>query len=265
MLNIPELEKRWLRYKIKIFLPYIIIFLLVLIVPTIVLIYKNQINIPKATINTLLPHTKIYTAKKEINIAKTRVLSIEQNLTIAQPIKKSIVQPAVDNYSTKTTTLKPSMDFIQALDKPIVLPKPQKKIKKIKKVKQSKRIIKAKPIVHPDTNVNNGIKITIERKESQKDIQDVIRRFQNNKNPALSLFVAKRYYERGDYTKAYNYALLTNQIDHNIDASWILFAKALVKLNKKDEAIKTLVEYINYSHSSHAKILLNEIRTGKFR
>ena len=81
----------------------------------------------------------------------------------------------------------------------------------------------------------------------------------------IFILIAKKYYELGEYHKAYNYALITNQIDRDIEASWIIFAKSLVKLKQKDMAIKTLKQYLESSHSSSAKILLDEILSGKFK
>ena len=108
-------------------------------------------------------------------------------------------------------------------------------------------------------------KISIQRRDTSDDIRHIIKRFKKNNNPALSLFIAKKYYELGEYHKAYNYALITNEIDRDIDASWIVFAKSLVKLNQKEMAIKTLKQYIESTHSSSAKILLDEIVSGKFK
>ena len=82
--------------------------------------------------------------------------------------------------------------------------------------------------------------ISIVRQTSQNEINEVVKRFNKNNNPALSLFIAKKYYELGEYRKAYNYALKTNNINNHIEASWIIFAKSLVKLNEKDMAVKTL-------------------------
>ena len=108
-------------------------------------------------------------------------------------------------------------------------------------------------------------KISIKRQNTQDDIHDIIKRFKNNNNPALSLFVAKKYYELGNYHQAYNYSLITNKINKEIKVSWIIFAKSLVKLGKRDKAISILKKYIQQSNSSSAQILLDEIRTGKFQ
>ncbi|RLA73513.1 MAG: hypothetical protein DRG78_22425, partial [Epsilonproteobacteria bacterium] len=84
-------------------------------------------------------------------------------------------------------------------------------------------------------------------------------------NPALSLFIAKKYYELGEYRKSYNYSLKTNNINNDIEASWIIFAKSLVKLDEKKMAVKILKKYISHSDSNRAQLLLNNILSGKFR
>ena len=98
-----------------------------------------------------------------------------------------------------------------------------------------------------------------------EDMQDVIQRFKKTNNPTLGLFLAKKYYDMKQYDLAYNYALLTNQLDSKVDMSWIIFSKSLVKLGQKDKAISTLKSYINNSHSKQAISLLDEIETGRFK
>ncbi|GEM_PF-1791140 len=107
-------------------------------------------------------------------------------------------------------------------------------------------------------------KMLIQRENDMKDIQDVIARFKKNKNPALSLFVARRYYAIGNYQQAYNYALITNEIDSSIEDSWLIFAKSLYKLDQKEMAIKTLKTYYEESGSVKAKITLDRMQSGEF-
>ncbi|MBU4110699.1 CDC27 family protein, partial [bacterium] len=97
------------------------------------------------------------------------------------------------------------------------------------------------------------------------DIEEIITRFKKNNNPALSLFIAKKYYELGEYRNAYNYSLITNELNKDIEASWILFAQSLVKLNEKDKAVKVLRDYIKHTNSNRANLLLNDILSGKFK
>lgn len=58
---------------------------------------------------------------------------------------------------------------------------------------------------------------------------------------------------------------MTNQLDKNNEDSWLIFSRSLVKLGKPKQATKALSEYIKYSHSNNAEILLNDIATGKFK
>ena len=128
--------------------------------------------------------------------------------------------------------------------------------------KQTPTTITQKPQTQLTHETNS---ITIKKQNTYEDIEYVIKRFKKNNNPALSLFVAKKYYELGEYKQAYNYALITNEINNNIEASWIIFSKSLVKLNQKAKAIQTLQQYINHSDSNQAKLLLKEILSGKFK
>lgn len=116
--------------------------------------------------------------------------------------------------------------------------------------------------VLPKQETQNSIHI---KRKNDDDLRDVIKRFNNNHNPALSLFIAKKYYQTEDYKNAYDYALATNEINNNIEESWIIFSKSLVKLGKKEMAVETLKRYVNHSRSSQAKQLLEEIQSGKFK
>ncbi len=261
MLNIHDLERRWKIYKIKSFLPYIFIGIsLIIIIP---LAYNFYPDSKKST-----PQKKQIIQKKKVQVSdiqkKAKVDKIEPTVIIAQ--KKSVApQPAV-----QTQTLQPSMNFMKSIQhqasQPQYIKQPTvKKPRKMAKRKVAKEVIQdVSPEITP-VKKEPKVTITIERKETQNDIFEIIKRFKKNNNPALSLFVAKKYYELGNYEQSYNYALITNQINSNIEASWIIFARSLVKLHKKDKAIHTLQAYIKVSHSSNAEILLNEIKSGKFK
>lgn len=139
---------------------------------------------------------------------------------------------------------------------------------------KQKRIAPSSPQSHPVPQVLSAPKVKttvhkrtllIQRENDMKDIQDVIARFKKNKNPALSLFIAKRYYAIGNYQQAYNYALITNELDRNIEDSWLVFAKSLYKLDQKDMALKTLKTYQNDSGSVKAKITIEQMENGTFK
>lgn len=275
MLNIHDLEARHKKYKLKSFIPYVTIFISLSIISTIVIIllnYKTTSTVEKLN-KELVNKTvmqKSYSYKQDNNITK-----IEPVINaIATTIKEEVVEVKKENL-----TLSPSMNFVRKIQGATPIYYNKQNDIEAEKTKQDKKIINEKRIVVniPDTiaqekkepvlkiEKKNTISINRKNSDADKEIQHVIKRFKVNHNPALSLFIAKKYYQLGKYDKAYNYALITNDINNNIEASWIIFAKSLIKLNKKEMAIKTLNKYINHSHSSEARILLDEILSGKFK
>jgi len=277
MLNIVELEKKWLRYKIKSFIPHIAIGISLLII--IVLLF-NFLSADKEPVPSLKlqPEEKKVTPKEQNSTKKEKVVKkavIIKKPTPPKVIVKEIIpekqEPKPQEKIKEKVKLKPSLDFMKKMQNSVhmyynndmseesVPPQEQIVYNKPKSTPvKEKTIIRQK--IEPEIK-----KVTIKRQNTQNDINQIIKRFQKNNNPALSLFVAKKYYELGNYEQSYNYALITNQINSNIEASWLIFARSLVKLHKKDKAIHTLQEYIKVSHSSNAEILLNEITSGKFK
>ena len=100
---------------------------------------------------------------------------------------------------------------------------------------------------------------------TEDELQSVITRFHKYKKPALSLFIAKKYYELGDYQEAYNYALETNKLNPDIEDSILIFCRSMAKLGKTADAIATLKAYSERSGSIEAKVLLDEIQKGNFK
>jgi tetratricopeptide (TPR) repeat protein len=250
MLNVNDLERRWRKYKIKSYLPQIVIFISLLIIFILISTIKN---------NELLDNNVIEEAKE---IDEVEIVT-KQNTININKVEKTFNESTHEN---KKLVLSPSLDFISNIKHSSISRYDNDEVhsnKIYKKKKIQKQKVKKQKAVEKKEIEKKSIKIS--RQNTQEDINHVIKRFKKNNNPALSLFVARKYYELEDYQKSYNYALITNEINDNIDASWIIFAKSLVKLNEKDEAIKTLKKYIEHAHSSQAKILLDEIKSGKFR
>ncbi len=282
MLNTRDLEQRWLRYKIKSYVPYFTILISTVIISAIIYTFLNSDKkettyIPEKTNKapTKAPITKevvLNTPKAPIVKETPEVKSIDSK---EPPVIISKVQEKkLSNVKDDSLKLAPSLGFmknIQHATLPYYKEEPTKKHEKISKIVEETQEIEPQEsiqeivVIEKEEEKEEAQQINIKRRDDSNDIRDIIKRFKKNNNPALSLFVAKKYYELGEYHKAYNYALITNQIDRDIDASWIIFTKSLVKLNQKDMAIKTLKKYLESSHSGSAKILLDEIVSGKFK
>ncbi len=104
------------------------------------------------------------------------------------------------------------------------------------------------------------IDLNITKTESLSAYKDVEKQFLTAPDPDNSLFLARNYYRLGKYRKAEYWALETNKIDDNIEESWLLFAKAKLKLGRREDAVAILSSYIKSSKSSKAKELLDRIK-----
>jgi len=100
----------------------------------------------------------------------------------------------------------------------------------------------------------------IETGKSRSSFKEVEKRFRLGHDTDDSLFLAKSYYERGNYKKAEYWALQTNKVNENIEESWLLFAKAKAKRGQRNEAIRILNAYIKRTNSIEAKVLLEKIK-----
>jgi len=140
--------------------------------------------------------------------------------------------------------------------------------------KSSLVIIEDVPVLEDDASIEKSkIKIDTEAKTPRKKIylniietssvsayKDVERRFFQTPDTDDALFLAKSYYDKGNYTKAEYWALQTNKVDDNIEESWLIFAKAKAKQGQINEAIRILTSYVRRSNSVQAKSVLYKIK-----
>ena len=257
MLNITDLEKRWFKYKIKSFLPYIIVLSLLIIIIVSYFLFTLSTEVKK-DVNSSFKNNII---KKQTIPVKKRQTIIENNHSNKQ---KDIHISTDNNMSARV--LAPSMDFMTTFTQQSPYMQKQEQIPQHKKIVQKKKNnIQRVPHKQKKVEVIAVPHITIIKQNTAHDIKNILSRFQKDKNPALSLFLAKKYYELKNYEKASQYALITNQLNSNIEDSWIIFAKTLVKTHHKQKAINVLNKYIKSSHSTNAALLLHSIRTGEFK
>lgn len=282
MLNVNDLEARHKKYKIKSYAPYFVIFASV----TVAIVSITSFILYNSKIEADIEKEE---QKQQVIVQKIEVASTtkEKNETVQEVEQKTVQEVAVEPVAAKEdikakekVSLSPSLDFMgkmgsnnqvyykketistaQELPKEVIID-----IKQEEK-KQEEKIVpkKVEKIEEVAINIDKKTPINIARKDEQEDLSHVIKRFNINHNPALSLFIAKKYYQLENYEQAYNYALMTNEINNNIEESWIIFTKSLVKMGKKDKAVETLKKYISHSSSSQAKQLLDEILSGKFK
>ncbi|MEA3521363.1 MAG: hypothetical protein U9R50_00145 [Campylobacterota bacterium] len=283
MLNVHELERQWLRYKIKSYLPKILFLIAIVIASVLLVIYSLNYN-SQSQISSIHPEevlkreTITVNSKKsnESHVPPVDSKKIEATQLTTMPIEE-VQLKTPPKKEVKQLTIKPSLHFIDSLKyipEEVISPKkPEPKplakqivAPKIENHEDITQVLEAntKPTLKPENNPSTQhFQINIQQEES--DIQAVIKRFKNNKNPALSLFIAKRFYAIGNYSDAYNYALMTNELNSEIEESWLIAAKSLYKLGQKDKAINLLKKFILNSHSIRAKMILDQIKNGSLQ
>lgn len=284
MLNVHELERKWFRYQIKKWAPILLAIASVFIISLLSVLWpKDDIKVaiddhPSVTINK----------KKDLNstpvtptppiIVKTETKSLEHEVTTK--ITPKIVEKSNKKQGEKLV-LKPSLNFMYDIEEDMVndsIDTAHSVENKNPSSDEEHEEEQQSNTVHQETlSVNNTAvepnsiiqtkpqNMRIKKETGDDELQDIISRFKKNKNPALSLFIARKYYSMGDYEKSYNYALTTNQLNNEIEESWLIFTRSLVKLNQKNMAISTLNKYISQTNSIKASSLLQEINSGSFK
>ena len=248
MYDIPELEKKWRKYKRKKIQKPIIIGS----IATVLLIGSG-----------LLLSTYLNKSNKKV-IAKTTQTA--QNNTNTKSNNGAIIIKKVNNTNSlvnvKATPQQANNaqndNGIDISKAEIVEPNvPDDDIRVIGFNSKEKKKIKKK---YEDILIPNQSKEDIQDREKIADIED---RFKSYQDPKDSLKLAKIYYKKGDYKKAESWAVSTNNIDGDIEESWLIFAKSRAKQGFRKDAIKVLQSYYDETNSVKAKELLKKIRFGK--
>ncbi|MEA2110583.1 MAG: hypothetical protein U9P71_00900 [Campylobacterota bacterium] len=290
MLNVRDLEQQWLTYKIKSYYPYLFSLLAILLIIAGIALYINSSPTNDITdktdqnINTKSTekdlHVNIEPTISQNRVKQPKITSSkqEEKINTSQSSNKDVVVSTEKQSNVYTPKIiEPSFSFLDKFNS--YSPKPTETKTNSKKIinttvppaqeklppKINTSLLEAKTLTKPQPKENAPAGIKINRTKTQKEIQDIIRRFNENKSPALGLYLARYYYKIKNYQKSYNYALNTNHVDANIEESWLIFASSQAKLDKRDDAIKTLIAYIKNSDSINAKNLLRSIRSGEFR
>ncbi len=299
MLDVLELENKWSKYHFKKQLPlYITSLIVVVLSGSASYLYLKRPDL----LNTLFVHKSTTTAPvpvKEVQVMpvvisqvnKASASDTQNMLTPSFTFLYNLEDQVINHNNAKMlamASLNEKDGDLDSKEKPIS--KPKKKYKKkpkkttakakvtpnkpVKKSAPSKTVpvkkkIVAKPVLVQEVPDNNqdqdDILVKVEHDQiSVDELNSVIKRFNKQKKPALSLFIAKKYYELGKYQEAYNYALITNNLNPNIEESILIFSRSLVKLGQKESAVSTLQAYIRKSGSLKAKLLLSEIEKGNF-
>ena len=271
MYDIPELEKKWRKYKRKKIQKPIIIASLIAVVGVgagfLAKTYfantteKVATSDVKPTVNAKTPiGTTAQSANTQKANEKAIVITRVQNnngnpLVNVQPTKPLAQTDVNINPQKEDAQSANSIDISKAeIIKPNV---PDDEIRVIGFDSKEKKHIKKK---YEDILVPSKSQENIKNREKIAEIEE---RFKSYQDPKDSLELAKLYYKKGNYAKAESWAVSTNNIDGDLEESWLIFAKSRVKQGFRKDAIKVLQSYYDETNSVKAKALLVKIRFGK--
>jgi len=252
VLDISDLERRWLKYKIKRYAPMGIGILILSVSVLLLLYFWFDTSVPKNISNPSIHSAKV---EKMTSIPKAQVV-FEENRTILEPSMEFV--QSFESAPHLSVPLKSSVQSVAKTTQPIMAAVPTPQVIKVPEISN------AIPVAG-SASPSSDKSLSINRNESKLDIESLQRRFKDTSNANLGLFIARYYYDQGNFNEAYNYALKTNTLNSKIDESWLIFSKSLVKLGKSDQAKKTLQLYISQSGSETAKALLDAIEKGNFK
>ncbi len=265
MRNIHELEQQWIRYKLRTYAPWMIAPLLIIVL----FIFITYFLIPSKTEPLATLQLSSTPTHNETIISSSSVSS--SSSSVPQEFTTSSLQPQATVATFASPVLTPSLNFIERLNQKQEQTSSSRGNPTIQaKSPQVDSLIDAAPEYTQDVYTET-IKPTVAlppptfsigSNQDAGDIQEVVARFKLNKKPALSLFIAKRYYAIRQFRDAYNYALITNELDPENEESWLIAAKSLVKLREKEKALHLLKEFIARSDSVRAKMVLAQIENG---
>ena len=98
----------------------------------------------------------------------------------------------------------------------------------------------------------------VEKKDQVKEA--IVIKSKNLPSYDVCIKLAKEYYEKGDYKQALKWAKNANIQNNKNASSWIITAKTLYKMGKKDEAIKLLEIYYSYTKNEKIKNLIKNMK-----
>jgi len=207
---------------------------------------KNYKNFLVATSMAIALAVGAYSLISKNKITKEQIKVAKHTI-----IKKKPVQPKQENQIKikryEPQILKASYLFLQKKSEPIT-----QTFKKIPKREITKNIIQK----------NNIFK---HAKASSSQLEDLLRRYKDNKNSKVATHIANRYFQEKNFKDAYKYSIEANELDPSSQESWIITAKSLFKMNKKPDAIHILQSYLSAYQSKEIKTLLFKMLSGEYK
>jgi len=238
MYEMKDLEKQWLKYKLKRSIPYFILLFYFILIGV---YYNYRVvvnNFASSYYNKII---KKYTTPTDINRSielnsSTKVtIKVEENNSIESNITNELFDINSTIYEENITN-----PFFSSIKEEIKTT-PQKKLEAEIEKRHEKKYVYIKT--------------------TSKEYKEVERRFELNQDPEDALFLARFYYESKKYKKAEEWAFIANELDDTSEESWLIYARSKANRGKILEAVHILDSYLKKHNSIGARKLLEQYRT----
>ncbi len=268
--EIIELEKKWFKYKIKQKSKLFFLLLLLVLVSSFVtykIYFTQQI---KPTTKTITKQDKKEVIL-EVNNSIKKLPMQEYNSTIVTKIQKTkkILEPKLltesnnsKPYNFKLIKTKQenglfSSNGFLTLNLPFQINK--KTIVKEEEIVQPIREIQKNDTISLSKNKKPNISIDMKEVDTISYLKD---KYYSTSSIVFALMLSEEYYYEKDYKNTLKWALTANDIDSQNTKSWYWFAKAKLKLNQKEDALRALKAYLANNNSKRLSTLLQKIELG---
>ncbi|WP_456382374.1 CDC27 family protein [Hydrogenimonas sp.] len=113
-----------------------------------------------------------------------------------------------------------------------------------------------------EENGSSTSSLLIQTKQTNNTLEYLIERFNQNRDPKLAAYIAQSFYKKGLYKETVKWSIVANSLEPSSEESWILFAKAKVKLGQREDAIQALRIFLNQYSSRKVKSYLESLESG---
>ena len=100
---------------------------------------------------------------------------------------------------------------------------------------------------------------------SYSQLEGLLQRYKESKSSKVATYIANVYFSKNNFKDAYRYSVEANELDPSSQTSWIVTAKALFKMDKKQDAIRILKSYLLAYNSQEIKNLLFKMLSGEYK
>ncbi len=203
----------------------------------------------KASVQTETKETE----KKEVRMSRTETVESEVTLNPDTAFMESLLDDMKDS-----STAKEYRAVIPVKEEIVASSTTERKKSPVSKKSDDTEIENTEKA---DRSKGSGLQI--QSTKTNNTLQLLIERFSRSNDPKLASYIAQSYYKKGNYKKAVKWSVTANSLDPSGEESWITFARAKVKLGKRDEAIKALRVYLNQYSSRKVRSYLRRLESKR--